>query len=154
MGRLTRQLIPHFEDVIGVDISQKMLDLAKVRNPSIRFVRDNSLDFLGPQKIDLIMERIVLQHIEPKYAMNYMRGGISHLSDGGLFTFMMPPEESKQYAEYRDRAIKNRHDNPLMLMYSVPTKQVEDLIKERGGKLLEKEYTGGMFVSCVYWVTK
>jgi hypothetical protein len=41
-----------------------------------------------------------------------------------------------------------------MLMYSVPTKQVEDLIKERGGKLLEKEYTGGMFASCVYWVTK
>ena len=78
----------------------------------------------------------------------------SNLSDGGLFTFMMPPEESKQYAEYRDRAIKNRHDNPLMLMYSVPTKQVEDLIKERGGKLLEKEYTGGMFASCVYWVTK
>lgn len=35
MGRLTRQLIPHFEDVIGVDISQKMLDLAKVRNPSM-----------------------------------------------------------------------------------------------------------------------
>jgi len=154
LGRLTNQLVGYFDKVTGVDISQVMLDKAKEHNPNINWVRANSLEFLGEQKIDMIMERIVLQHIEPKYAMNYVKGAIKHLSKDGLFTFMMPPSESEEYKRHRQIAIDTRTDNPVMLMYSVSCEEVEKIISNYGGRLLEKENTGGRFPSCVYWVTK
>lgn len=155
IGRLTSNLIGHFDKVIGLDISQKMVDIANEKHKQATFVRGNSLDFLGDQKVDLIMERIGFQHSDPEYVLNYIKGALKHLAVGGLFTFMMPPDEDPNYKKYRDEAIATRIDNrPLMLMYSIPIITIVNLIRSNGGVILERQETEGRFASCFYWVTK
>lgn len=97
VGRLTQALCEHFDQCCGVDIAPSMIAQAERFNEhgsrcryflneadNLRFFPDNSFDF--------VFSLIVLQHLEPENAKEYIREFIRILSPGGLLVFQVPSQ--------------------------------------------------------------
>jgi SAM-dependent methyltransferase len=94
VGRLTQALGRRFEHVVGVDISQPMLDLAVTLNryPGVRYVRsgDQPLRDLLQQRFDLIYSNVVLQHVPKSIAAGYVGDLVDMVAPHGLLVFQLP----------------------------------------------------------------
>jgi ubiquinone/menaquinone biosynthesis C-methylase UbiE len=104
IGRLTQALAPHFSQVVGVDVSTQMLQLAEQYNryPSnCRYSQITSYDLrqFADGEFDFVYSNVVLQHIEPRYAKQYIAEFLRVLADGGTAMFMLhvgPPRDAIQ----------------------------------------------------------
>jgi ubiquinone/menaquinone biosynthesis C-methylase UbiE len=97
IGRLTQALSKHFSNVIGIDISPTMIDLAnkynKYEKKCLYMVNiDNSLNQFKDNSFDFIISYITLQHMQPKYAIKYILEFLRVLTPGGMLVFQMPSE--------------------------------------------------------------
>ncbi len=97
IGRLTQALGNHFEKVKGVDIAESMIKQAKLYNKHgsrCEYILNtsNELVFFPSNLFDLIYSNITLQHIAPKYSMNYIREFIRVLHPEGILVFQIPSE--------------------------------------------------------------
>jgi len=96
VGRLSRALAEHFENVVGVDISSAMLAEARRLNAglSIEFVLNirPDLSVLADSSFDFVLSLLVLQHMEPRYGEAYIREFCRLLSPRGLAAFQVPGE--------------------------------------------------------------
>ena len=97
VGRLTQPLSDHFEQCCGVDISAEMLRLANEFNRrqsrcSYHLNTSNALPLFSDGYFDFIYSNIVLQHMKPEYAGNYIREFLRVLAPGGLIIFQLPSE--------------------------------------------------------------
>jgi trans-aconitate methyltransferase len=150
VGRLTRALADHFDEVCGVDISAAMLALAREYNahiPNCTFVEnpDPSFRALPAGDFDFIYSNITLQHMPPRHAMRYLRGLMSQLRPGGLLIFQLPSECRGTLAgrlfrvfvqeNYRRYVLKKRP----MEVYGVGRRQVTALIERSGYRILDVE---------------
>ncbi len=94
VGRLTQPLGREFKEAIGVDIASSMIDTAKQLAqgiPGCRFVvnsRDDLSQFEA-STFDFIYSHIVFQHMEPRYALGYMREFGRLLRPGGVSAFQV-----------------------------------------------------------------
>jgi ubiquinone/menaquinone biosynthesis C-methylase UbiE len=97
-GRLTQALADRFDEVIGVDISQGMLDLAQRYNrhgDRCRFLLNatDALPDVRNESVDFIYTNIVLQHLpEPAMILRYLEEFVRILRPGGLAIFQLPRE--------------------------------------------------------------
>jgi len=95
VGRLTFPLGKRFRQCYGVDISQSMIDYAQSqseRGPNCQFMVNASerLDGFENDSIDFIYTAIVLQHIAPRYTLNYLQEFSRILAKGGILAFQLP----------------------------------------------------------------
>ncbi len=95
VGRLTQALAPHFHHVVGVDISPRMLALANDFNafPSrVWYVNNqrNDLGAFGSGAFDFVISNIVLQHVAPAMARDYIGEFFRVLAPGGALVFQIP----------------------------------------------------------------
>jgi len=93
VGRLTQALAEHFERVAGVDIAASMIARARQENrhgDRVRYVVNERSDLagLGSERFDLILSLLVLQHMEPAYALGYVA---EWTCPGSVDTWVMPP---------------------------------------------------------------
>lgn len=180
-GRLTQALAKYFENCSGVDIAPSMIEVANKYNKcgercryylneadDLRLFKDNSFDF--------ILSFIVLQHMRPEYSKNYIKEFLRVLAPEGLAVFQIPGElrgNLKRSAfsimnKLMDAGInlsggrkaRSKPDGefvPKMEMYGVPEREVLELLKRNGGKIIEvKEngWAGDKWLSYTYYVTK
>ena len=93
IGRLSQALADHFDHVYGVDISSKMIELARGHNRKGSRVEYQCVTNLGEFEtgsIDMIYSWITLQHVRPRYAARYMQEFLRVLAPGGLLLFQYP----------------------------------------------------------------
>ncbi len=95
VGRLARSLCKIFDFVIGVDISQPMLDKAielnaEVKNCTFYLNTKPDLSIFETESFDFIYSSLVLQHIPPKFSLNYIKEFIRLLSPKGVAVFQIP----------------------------------------------------------------
>lgn len=95
VGRLTRALAPHYERVIGVDISEAMLQEARKVNaafPNLEFIRGSGQDLadLPSRSVDFIYSNIVLQHSPPDVQRRVIGEMCRILAPGGVLVFQTP----------------------------------------------------------------
>jgi SAM-dependent methyltransferase len=94
VGRLTRALAGRFRECWGVDISRTMIEKARELNgdsPNCLF-QLNQADHLGAFAdgcFGFIYSSIVLQHIEPRLALKYLRELVRVLQPGGVLVFQV-----------------------------------------------------------------
>ena len=63
-GRHTQQLAMHYDQVIGVDISTALIDIARQRSsPNVRYVVSDLLAFADPDGFDLVFSSTTLHHV-------------------------------------------------------------------------------------------
>jgi SAM-dependent methyltransferase len=95
LGRLTQALADHFGQVHGVDIAPSMIDGARTYNRHggrvTYHVNDTDrLPMLADGSVDFVLTVIVLQHMAPRFALNYIREFLRVLSPSGVALFHLP----------------------------------------------------------------
>src|SRR6266480_1580790 len=78
VGRLTQPLAQHFAEVVGVDVSPSMIDLAQQYNrhaERCRYCVNATADLarFPTEHFDLVLSYLTLQHIPPRYTKQYIR---------------------------------------------------------------------------------
>jgi len=178
VGRLTRALAKNVDVCYGIDISEKMIDLAKNYNRDIQnckfFVNhDAKLSMFPDNKFDLIFSHIVLQHIsDPKLIKSYIQEFIRILKKNGLIVFQLPSNlpfitrtnpKKKLYRFFRKIGFKKeflyKHlkIHPMSMNF-LPEHEVQFLLTSLGCKILkiDSEIRGrqNKFPSKTYYVSK
>ncbi|MEK6277263.1 MAG: class I SAM-dependent methyltransferase [Actinomycetota bacterium] len=176
VGRLSKGLAEHFDEVIGVDIASSMIELAKRYSDgtsNINYLVNvaDDLPVFPDDHFDLVVSVIVLQHMRPKYARRYLKEFIRVLRPGGALVFQLPaaakerptgrrqrlidslPVPIAERLEARQRArVVGNHE-----MHTIERKSVEKLIERQGGtvlKTIEDNAGGPAWISYRYWIVK
>ncbi len=94
-GRLTQALGPQFNRVVGVDISPEMVAVATRLNrfpQRVSYVSNHAanLKVFGDGTFNFIVSNIVLQHIPPAIARQYLQEFLRVLAPGGILVFQLP----------------------------------------------------------------
>ena len=164
-GRFAEVLAEDFDKVIGVDVSDKMIDLAQERAEkkdinNIEYVVADNLSDIDDDSVDLIMSRLVLEHMPPEMIKECVKDFTRVLKKGGLASFEIPFEEPKEYREKKDNIIERgkEKDTPLTLIFSVPKDEILNIIKDNDCKVLEPIDSGNIagknFEAIFYYITK
>jgi SAM-dependent methyltransferase len=86
-GRFTELLIDHGFDVTGVDVSPRMIELAKKRHPDISFHLADICEWELPAKYDLITAWDSIWHLPLAEQEPVMRKLCEGLNPGGVLIF-------------------------------------------------------------------
>jgi SAM-dependent methyltransferase len=172
VGRLTQALATRYETVVGIDISPTMVELAERYNrvgARCRYVvntRDD-LGCLASGSVDLVYSHIVLQHMEPRYALAYVREFVRLLAPDGVAVFQMPYEGPSTVVaraplaplvgRVLSRLRAGRPAAAVSEMYVVPKQTVLDAVAASGGRVVDVRDDGAAgpgHRSCRYCVMR
>jgi SAM-dependent methyltransferase len=177
VGRVTRALAPQFDECYGVDVSGRMISLARQFNSNVAncrfFVNTSSrLELFPNDHFDLVYSNIVLQHIPRKRDIeSYIEEFVRVLAPCGLLVFQLPNHiplrhriqlRARMYALMRRCAMNPRFLYARLRLHPIrmnflPEDSVVSLIASRGGRLLRVMRSGGgkrSIQSCLYFVGK
>jgi len=141
IGRLSQALAGHFDQVYGVDISPKMIELAAQYNRNgerveYRCNQANDLSSFADGSIDMILSWITLQHLRPRDSRRYISEFLRALAPGGLLVFQYPSKPLGLGVRMaRWRALLSR-PRP-MYMNGLDRKEVVALLEHGGGRILD-----------------
>lgn len=103
IGRLTQPLGDRVDHVVGVDVSDRMIEIARAicRRDNVTFLAsdDPSVSVRPSETFDLIYSNIVLQHVAPDLAVKYIASFCRRLSPGGLLIFQLPSHHAEPAAQ-------------------------------------------------------
>ena len=157
IGRLTRALSLHYQKIIGVDVSQTMIDKAMVANkdyPRCRFVCNNESDLqkFSSEKLDLFLSLIVFQHIPPPYNETYFLSALDLLKPGAIAIIQAVSKRKKglknrlrsalpeKFFRLKHQLLKSHI--PYVTMYSLEFERVLALIEKSGATLIKANEDG------------
>lgn len=108
VGRISRVLRRRFENGYGVDISPKMVELARTYVDGVEFIANqtDSLAGFDDASVEFVYSHIVLQHIPNEYQPRYIDEFLRVLRPGGLAVFQVPidivnPQKTRTPLAYR-----------------------------------------------------
>jgi SAM-dependent methyltransferase len=158
-GRLTRALAGRFDEAVGVDVAEGMVEVARELNtdvPNVRFeVNDRpDLERFESGSFDLVYTDLVLQHLPSRELLRrYVAELLRLTTEDGLLVFGVPVElalvnrlqvSRRLYALLRtvrvpQETILRRTPLTPMRMIWMPEDDVLRLVAELGGELLDRE---------------
>ncbi|MBL0143203.1 MAG: methyltransferase domain-containing protein [Betaproteobacteria bacterium] len=173
VGRLSRALAMKFRHVVGVDISEAMLSVARSENagfPNIRFLRNDgrSLADIDDGTVDFIYSVIALQHAPRTTQQSLIREFCRVLRPGGTLVFQTPSHpDARTVHGLLHILLGNRVLNlarrlrygrgHVMEMHTNRREEVLRLLGEKGMSVVEVErydFSGAAFVSYRYFATR
>jgi SAM-dependent methyltransferase len=152
VGRLSGALARYFTEVVGVDISEPMLERARALDRTegrCRFVLNEAPDLaLFPDSsFDLVFSSIVLQHLSPPLARGYLREFVRVLRPGGAIVVDMPartvPSLNGLLYRYAPQPVLRlgqrlvmRYPAP-MRMHGMPVAEMTELMRSAGALVVD-----------------
>ncbi|OHE56484.1 MAG: hypothetical protein A2Z47_04170 [Thermodesulfovibrio sp. RBG_19FT_COMBO_42_12] len=166
MGRLSLALAQYYEEVIGIDISETMINLANQildghssslkGRVTYRLNNSNSIP-IEDNKCDLIYSNIVLQHMNIDDALFYITEFVRVLKRDGLAVFQAPSRCLTERGSLFKTPIADCDEGVTIDMNLIPRKSVIKAVNHAGGKVIEiqRDYSAGpKFESYKYFVSK
>jgi 2-polyprenyl-3-methyl-5-hydroxy-6-metoxy-1,4-benzoquinol methylase len=153
VGRLSQALAEHFQQVVGVDIAESMIEHACRYNrhgERVRYLLNTTdrLQILDAESFDFVYSSLTLQHIPPEPAGAYIREFFRVLRPGGVAVFQVP--NGRPYKAGSIRAwwyrIERRHLQPIwkvlrgrspVQMHYIPRGQVQSIVEGCGGRIVD-----------------
>jgi 2-polyprenyl-3-methyl-5-hydroxy-6-metoxy-1,4-benzoquinol methylase len=145
VGRLSQALARTFQEVHGVDISSSMIKHANRFNrwPGKCMFHVNPRDDLSlfrDEQFDFVYSNIVLQHIEPRHATQYIREFFRVLKSGGVAVFQVLEATfwRKLFPQFlidEYRSLKF-NEKPYFGMFGLRESRVRDLVREASGRIV------------------
>jgi SAM-dependent methyltransferase len=176
VGRVTRALADHFRGCLGIDISERMIELARHFNGdkgNCHFIVNTSdrLGIFPSDYFDMIYSNIVLQHVPRRCQIkSYISEFVRVLSRNGLLVFQLPswiPLRNRIQLRRRLYLLLRRlYARPEFLyaklnlypirMNFVREGEIVRFLESRDGRVLRIRRSGGGRVarSCLYFVSK
>lgn len=174
VGRLSRALKGFFQECVGVDISDAMIQRARELNPACQFIVLNGTDLrmFPDDRFDFVYSNIVLQH-QPHRAVvfSYIREFLRIVKPVGLIAFQLPHHvPMRRRLQPRRRAyrmLRSLHVpadflyrrlglNPITML-AIPEEEVTNEIRGMKGtvlKVVEDRNGGPGNESRTYFVSK
>jgi len=128
VGRLSQPLAQYFERVVGIDISPTMIALARQfnqRGPQVEYIQNtvDNLSLFGDQTFDFVYSNIVLQHMQPQYAIGYIKEFFRITKPGGVIVFQIPSHLTEDYLPHDsiETPLSETACRALLQMISGPT---------------------------------
>jgi SAM-dependent methyltransferase len=173
MGRMTQALCPHFDSVVGVDLSNSMIRRANELNrfpekcryhlntqPKLADFADCSFDFC--------MTFLVFQHMRPQYATQYLAELCRLLRPAGVLLFQIPvlsriPAAERPAARAPAESDRNQprpppaNEDPVIEMYATPLHEVARVLDDHGIAIISARSdrrAGPEFLSHEIWAVK
>jgi SAM-dependent methyltransferase len=145
VGRLTSAMAGHFAQVIGLDISPTMIELARREDRSegrCAYVLNASNDLaqFASDTFDFIYSDITLQHIRPPASLMYIAEFVRVLKPGGLLIFQVPSARRPGIKTVLRRFVPLALRRKLMggmEMHGLKRETVGETIERAGGRLIE-----------------
>jgi SAM-dependent methyltransferase len=156
VGRVTGPLADRFQEVVGVDISPRMLELARGynrRGARCRFERGGAdLRGFADSSFDFVYSKLVLQHMAPSEVRAYLPELVRLLRPAGALAFQLPvPVDdrvrggrlkrlvplplARAYRRLR-RLVTRGPQFPRMEVHGMAREDVLRLIESSGGRAL------------------
>lgn len=171
VGRCTQALANHFDEVVGIDIADSMIKLAKHYNSfpdRVDYLQtaDPQLALLASESFSFIYSHITLQHIHPRYSKMYLKSFIRILEPGGILYFQLPSAPPKSLAgtlyKVLPAGILNLYrkikygKSPVMEMHYIDAKELEQHFQGAGAKIIHQkaQVLKDGFTSNWYYVKK
>jgi len=175
-GRMTRAFSQYFSSCVGIDVSGKMIDLARKFNadrPNCKFVSSASAALpFDEAAFDFVFSVLVLQHLpEKSMILGYISEFLRVVKDGGVAVFQLTNE-----VPFRNRVQGRRRLWSLLALLGIPKSwlfkmfglspirmngvsrgEVENHIGGLGGKVKAVERydpNEGLYHSYYYFVVK
>ncbi len=116
VGRLTQALAPHFDRVVGVDVSPCMRELATRLNrfpQTVSYVCNQAteLSIFEDHSFDFIVSSIVLQHVRPEITRSYLREFFRVLTPAGIAVFQLPSHHRRPENRPLESVVKPMPDD-------------------------------------------
>lgn len=153
VGRLTQALGDHFDRVVGVDISNSMIEAANRYNEKgnrVRYVVNEAphLRAFSDSQFEFIYSNITLQHVPPEPALAYVSEFVRLLCPGGVAVFQMrigarvkPGTLSALLYRFRREHLrrfwKRLRGRIPYEMHVVSRQQVTEVVKQAGGRIVD-----------------
>lgn len=166
MGRLSLALAKYYEQVIGIDISETMINLANQvldghrnnLNGRVTYILNNSNAIpLEDNKCDLIYSNIVLQHMNSDNALFYITEFVRVLKKDGLAVFQAPSKCLSKGGNVFKSPIEGCDEGVTIDMNMIPKSAVIKTVQDTGGRIVEiikDNCAGPKFESFKYFVSK
>jgi len=152
VGRLTRALARRFDEAVGIDVSERMLEHARRLNADTPNVTFASSDEPPPEPFDLVVANLVLQHLPSKaLARAYIGRLIKATRPDGLLVFQLPTKlplarrlqpRRRLYKPLRTRVGAERLHaaglHPVRLL-ALPEPNVRDTVERAGATVAHTE---------------
>jgi SAM-dependent methyltransferase len=148
LGRICKALAPHFERVVGIDVSAEMVDRARelVDVPNVTFdVGDGAtLGLVEDASVDFVLTFTVLQHLPDRSAIvGYLREAARVLRPGGVLAAQWNGDahprryrlRSAWWQLQRRLGVRSKQDHrvaPQFLGTPVPAPFVRAVLEEAG----------------------
>jgi len=119
VGRCTQALAGEFTWTYGVDISPKMVLLARHHNKGRRCIfrlnDSERLEWFADGSCDFVYSQFVLQHMDPELQLGYIREFIRVLKPEGIAAFVLSEKNS------------HHADAPWRSMYALPLHRIQEI---------------------------
>ncbi|WP_205511174.1 class I SAM-dependent methyltransferase [Longitalea arenae] len=125
---ILKYLLSQGMQVIGVDASYRMLEIAKKNFPSIKFVLADMRQLSLGQKFDAIIAWHSLFHLPPEDQPPMFQIFKTHLNNSGLLLFTSGTEYSESWVT---------NDGTKLFHGSLNTSQYRSLLEENAFRILE-----------------
>lgn len=127
IGRLTQALAEHFDQAVGLDIAEAMVEAARAHNRhgervTYRVNPRPDLGLLESRSFDFVYTNKVLQHVPPRPQLEYVREFMRVLRPGGVAVFQMR------------NGPRFRFDGPRGLLYTVNRRHLRRLLQRVRGR--------------------
>lgn len=138
IGRLTQAHAAYFKEMVGVDISEKMISIAKAYNKFGSRVKymvnpNPDLSILDSDSFDYIISHIVLQHVPTAIHQKYVREFVRLLKKGGAGLFQLP----EPFIESWGSDVLTDENKGRLDMYGSTRDDVVRILTGAGAKIVE-----------------
>jgi SAM-dependent methyltransferase len=149
VGRLSQALAEHFDEVVGIDISNTMIAKAEELNrhgDRCRYLVNTvgDLSLLDDAAFDFCYSNKTLQHIPSEHSADYVAEFFRLLRPGGVALFMVPSDDDHRpgwlrslYREHLRPLFKQLRGRPPVEMHSLPQAEVLDIVRRGGAECLD-----------------
>ena len=157
VGRLGRALYPFVQEIVGIDVSESMVNRATEMNrdfqDKLHFIHNakSDLGLFDDQFFDVIITGIVLQHISYPENLNYIREFIRVAKAGGILIFQVPVADKRKLSllqkvkskiKIRERlALLGIGEGFQMEMNIISEEEIRHLFKVNNVELVDVQYT-------------
>ena len=113
-GRDAQEIIKYTDDYLGIDLSRKLIELAKKKVGNKYFKKADIETFNYPKNIDIVFSFASLLHSDKESVKKILEKIFTNMNSGGVIFI------SLKYDKYQERLMKKEHQGPKTFYFYTP----------------------------------